>query len=177
VEQVAALKIGDPLLDDTEMGPVAFEQHRDAILAHIDRAVSEGAVLACGGGRPAGFGVGYYVEGTVLTDVRQPMNIANEEVFGPVVSVMPFSDERTALVEANSTSFGLTANVWTRDIDRALTVAHEMEAGYVWINGRGRRRVGQPFGGYKLSGIGKENSIEEIYGYTREKVIDIVHDS
>jgi betaine-aldehyde dehydrogenase len=177
VAQVAALRIGDPLLDDTEMGPVAFEQHRDRILAHVAGAVGDGAVLACGGGRPAGFDVGYFVQGTVLTDVTQSMAIANEEVFGPVVSVLPFTDPRKALADANSVRFGLTANVWTKDIDRALSMAHGLEAGYVWINGRGRRRAGQPFGGYKQSGIGKENSIEEVYSYTREKMIDIVHDA
>jgi betaine-aldehyde dehydrogenase len=139
-------------------------------------AKKEGAKLLHGGGVPKGdeFQRGYWIEPTVFGDVNMNMRIAKEEVFGPVMSVLKFSTDSEAITMANGIELGLTAAVWTNDINRALKVAQAVQAGYIWINGVGQHYRGVPYGGFKNSGIGREEGISELLSYTEEKVINIV---
>jgi betaine-aldehyde dehydrogenase len=172
-EQLGRLVIGDPLQPGVDLGPLAFGKHYERVLDYIEIGRKEGATLVCGGGRPAGFDRGFYVQPTVFADVRDDMRIAREEIFGPVMSVFRWRDADDVLRRANDTNFGLTANVWTRDISRAHRMARGFEAGYVYVNSSGGRPMGTSFGGWKHSGLGKENSLEELLSYTREKTISI----
>lgn len=168
---------GDPLSETSRQGTMIDRTQYDKSLSYIDIARSEGAVVATGGGTPTGerFGNGLFVSPTVLTGVRPDTRIANEEVFGPVLSVISFSDEYEALRIANGVGYGLTASVWTKDIDRALRVARHFEAGFVWVNGSGAHFPNVPYGGVKGSGVGgKEECLEELLSYTEEKVINIM---
>lgn len=173
LERVAELRVGDPCDEANDVGPVAFGAHHARVLDHIDRAKGAGATLAAGGGRPAGLDRGYFVEPTVFTDVTADMPIAREEVFGPVMAVLGFTDLDDAVRRANDSELGLTANVYTRDLRVAHRLANRLQAGYVYVNGTGRRPPGSPFGGWKQSGLGKENSHDEVLSYTREKTITI----
>ncbi|HET8591292.1 MAG TPA: aldehyde dehydrogenase family protein [Nakamurella sp.] len=168
---VAALRVGDPLHPDTDVGPLAFGAHYDRVLGHIDSAVREGARVVVGGGRPPSSPRGLFVAPTVFADVRPDMRIAREEIFGPVLAVIPWQDADEMLSQVNDLEYGLTANVWTDRLRDAHRVAAGIQAGTVWINGTGRIPSGVPFGGYKHSGIGKEGALEELLSYTQEKSI------
>ncbi len=148
-ERAAQIRLGDPMLDDTETGPVAFEEHRENVLRYIDIGRSEGAEVVTGGNRPQDPALrnGCFVEPTVLVDVTNDMRVAREEIFGPVVAVIPFETEREAIEIANSTPFGLAAGAWTRDVHRAHRVAHAIKAGSVWINSYRAVSFDAPFGG------------------------------
>lgn len=171
--RLSTLHIGDPMDPRTEVGPLAFRAHYERVLGYLDAARREGATVAHGGGRPAGLARGFFVEPTVLTDLDDGMTVVREEVFGPVMSVLIWHDVDEVVRRANATPFGLTANVWTRDITAAHRTAAALEAGYVYVNGTGRRPTGTPFGGWKSSGLGKENSLEELVSYTREKTVTV----
>ncbi len=168
---VGELRVGDPAEAGTDIGPLAFAGHRDRVLEHIEGARSEGGKITVGGGAPAGFDRGYYVEPTVIDGVTPDMKIAREEVFGPVAAIMPWSDYESMVETVNGLPLGLTANIWTNDQSKAMETARRVEAGLVWINGSGRKPLGVPFGGYKDSGIGREGSIDELLSYTRKKSI------
>lgn len=170
--KVRELKVGDPMNEDTDMGPLAFEQHYDRVMSYIKLGAEEGAVLITGGEQSNGKRKGYFVEPTVFTQVNNDMRIAQEEIFGPVVSVLKWTDLDDAIGCANDVEYGLTANIWTNNLSLAHRTARMMQAGYVWINGNGKRPLGSPFGGYKLSGLGKENSLEELISYTQEKNVN-----
>jgi betaine-aldehyde dehydrogenase len=176
VARVRALRLGDPLDPQTTMGPINSRAQFERVLAYIEAGRAQGARLATGGNRPRGaaFERGYWVEPTVFTEVDMSMRIAREEIFGPVLSVLRFRTEQEAIDMANDTDYGLTAAVWTRDIDRALRVAQRIEAGFVWVNGVGSHYRGVPYGGLKNSGVGREESLEEILDCTEEKVINIL---
>lgn len=165
------LRVGDPLEDDTDMGPLAFKAHYERVLGFIGDGLDEGATLLTGG--KSDRAPGYFVDPVVFSDVSQEMRIAREEIFGPVMSIIGWSgvDEVTAL--ANDSSFGLTASIWTKDLSAAHRLARDIEAGYVWINGSAKRVPGTPFGGFKLSGLGKESSIEEVLGFCRTKTVAV----
>jgi (Z)-2-((N-methylformamido)methylene)-5-hydroxybutyrolactone dehydrogenase len=165
-----AIKLGDPKAAETEMGPVATEPQYRKVLSFLDGASAEGATVAAGGQADSGLG-GFFVQPTVLTGVKPTMTVACEEVFGPVLSVIPFDTEEEALALANDTRYGLAGAVWTKDIHRGHRVAHAMRTGTVWINAY--RVVGPdvPFGGYGLSGLGRENGIEAVHEYTVTKAI------
>jgi betaine-aldehyde dehydrogenase len=171
IERVAKLKIGDPRNKATVIGPVNHKKHYERILGFIQSGKEEGATLAIGGARPSQLNKGYYVEPTVFTDVTMDMRIAKEEIFGPVVSILKWSDWDAVIKEANSTQFGLTANIWTNDLTLANKTAKAVQSGLVWINGAGGRVAGVPFGGYKLSGLGKEGDLSDLLSYTQEKTI------
>ena len=175
-ERVSALRLGDPVDADTEMGPMASKAQYEKAMRYIESARRDGAHLVTGGGRPAGseFRRGHFVEPTVFDHVTPEMRLAQEEVFGPVMAVMRWSEESEALRTANSLDYGLTASIWTRDISRAVRLSRQVEAGYVWINGSSRHFWGMPFGGVKSSGVGREESVEELLSYTELKAINVI---
>jgi betaine-aldehyde dehydrogenase len=173
VEHLSQLKTGDPMQEQTDVGPLAFRAHYERVLGYLATAKREGATVAYGGGRPAAAERGFFVEPTVLVDLDDSMTVVREEVFGPVMSVLAWRDVDDVVRRANATSFGLTANVWTRDVTAAHRTAAALEAGYVYVNGTGRRPTGTPFGGWKSSGLGKENGLEELLSYTREKTVTV----
>lgn len=171
LREVEALEVGDPRDPDTDIGPLAFRDHFDRVHSHIAAAKEDGARLLTGGGRPEGFPTGYYVEPTIFDDVTPQMRLAQQEVFGPVIALMHWSTEEEMLQLANGVEYGLTAKIWTRDMARAQRFTGGVQAGAVWVNDRGTKPTGLPFGGYKLSGLGKESSTEELLSYTQEKSV------
>ncbi|MGW3950187.1 aldehyde dehydrogenase family protein [Streptomyces sp. NPDC004752] len=176
VELIEARRIGDPLAEWSEQGTVINRTQYEKSLRYVEIAVNEGAKVATGGSRPSGpeFERGLYVAPTVLTDVTPDARIAREEVFGPVLAVIPFDTEDEAVQIANSVEYGLTASVWTRDLDRAHRVVRDFEAGHTWINGSSLHFPNVPFGGVKGSGVGREESLEELLGYTDIKAINVM---
>jgi len=177
VEKLVAMagqaKLGDPSQFETQVGPVTTPPQYQKILSYIDIAKGEGARCVLGGG-PAGAAEGggkYFVKPTIFTGVDNKMRIAQEEVFGPVLSVIKFKDEEEAVRIANDIAYGLGAGVWTQSVKRAHTMARRIKAGTVWVNTY--RAVGflMPFGGYKASGLGRENGAEAIDGYLQSKSV------
>lgn len=158
VDRLAALarevKVGDPTDPDVQMGPLISAAQRDRVEAHIAGARSDGATLVTGGGRPAGLDVGYYVEPTILSGVEPNSTIAQEEVFGPVLSVLRYRDDDDAVAIANNSRYGLSGAVWGDDVDRAVGVARRIRTGQIAVNGISP--AGAPFGGFRLSGLGRE---------------------
>jgi aldehyde dehydrogenase (NAD+) len=166
-------KMGDPMSSDTQIGPVTTRPQYEKILSYIDIAKNEGAKLLMGGEvatRPE-CGNGWFIEPTIFGDVNNQMRIAREEVFGPILSVIRFKDEADAIKIANDTRFGLAAAVWTQNIHRAHRVAHQLRAGTVWINAYRVVSFLTPFGGFKESGMGRENGIDSIREYTETKSV------
>jgi aldehyde dehydrogenase (NAD+)/betaine-aldehyde dehydrogenase len=176
VERVAALRLGDPLDDKSQMGPINSKRHYERVCAMVESGRQEGARLMTGGKRPPGeeFKRGYWLEPTVFADVKPSMRIAREEIFGPVLSVFSWRDEQEALTLANSTEYGLTASIFTNDLDAAFRAARAVKSGYVWINGASGHFYGTPFGGYKNSGLGREEGIDELLSYTETKTIHLM---
>lgn len=174
-ERVKKIRLGDPFLWSTQMGAMVSSAQLAKTEAYTRIALEEGARLVAGGKRPTGpeFEKGYWFEPTVFADVRQDMHIAREEVFGPVLSVLRWSDEADVLDMANSTEYGLTGVVWSKDTSRALRVAKRLESGYIWVNGSTVNAKTLPFGGYKNSGVGRERGLQELYSYTESKSIQI----
>ena len=176
LERVRKIKVGHPLDPQTNMGPINNKAQYHKVLSYIDLGRNEGGKLLHGGGIPKGdeFKRGFWVEPTVFGDMNMSMRLAKEEVFGPVMSIFKFHDEAEAVQMANAIELGLTAAVWTNDINRALRVAQSVQAGYVWVNAVGQHYRGVPYGGFKNSGTGREEGISELLSYTEEKVINIV---
>ncbi len=175
IDNVSAIKVGSPLDSDSNMGPINNRVQYEKVMQYIEIGRQEGADLVHGGGRPQGpqFEKGYWIEPTVFANVLPHMRIAREEIFGPVMSVFRFGTERQAVDLANDTEYGLTASLWTRDIDRALRLCQSIEAGYIWVNGVGSHFRNVPYGGLKNSGVGREEGMAEILSYTDEKAINI----
>jgi acyl-CoA reductase-like NAD-dependent aldehyde dehydrogenase len=173
VALAATARMGDPMSLDTQVGPVTTQQQYDKILGYIDIAKQEGAQVALGGvpaKRPE-CGAGWFVEPTVFAGVNNQMRIAREEVFGPVLSVIPFEDEEDAIAIANDSPYGLAAGVWTTSIKRAIRASERLEAGSVWVNTYRAVSFMSPFGGYKRSGLGRENGQDAIWSYLQTKSV------
>ncbi|MGB4138077.1 MAG: aldehyde dehydrogenase family protein, partial [Microbacterium sp.] len=173
-EAVAGIRQGLPWESGVQIGPMVSQNQQRRALGFIDRARAGGAEVLAGGGAPEGAERGWFVAPTVLDRVDPGDEVAREEVFGPVLSLLPFEDEEEAVAMANSVDYGLTGSVWTQDIDRAFRTAKRLQAGYVWINDTSTHFPGVPFGGVKLSGIGREESLEELMSYTQTRAINVV---
>ena len=167
---VSGIKVGDPMDPATQMGPLTMARQRDRVEGYIRAGRAEGARIACGGGRPSGFDRGYFVEPTVFTDVTPHMRIVQEEIFGPVVSVLTYRDEDEAAEKANNSSYGLSGAVYTADPERGYRMARRMRTGSVTINGM-IVDPKHPFGGFKQSGIGREGGPEGLENYIETKTI------
>ncbi len=164
-----AMRVGDPLDPTTQIGAIVDDNQLDRIMGYIDTGQKEGAKLAMGGERILAESGGYYVEPTVFDDVRNDMTIAQEEIFGPVLSTITFREPEEALEIANDTIYGLAAAVWTRDINKALKAAKGLRAGSVWVNCFDAGDMTMPFGGYKQSGFGRDKSLHAMEKYTQLK--------
>ncbi len=168
--RAAKIRLGDPMDETTQMGPLVSEAQLDKVMGYIRIGQEEGASLVCGGKRVSDLD-GYFVEPTVFADVTDEMIIAKEEIFGPVMSVLDFETEEEVIARANATEFGLSAGVFTRDLARAHRVVRALEAGTCWINTYNLAPVEMPFGGVKASGLGRENSKAAIEHYTQTKSV------
>jgi acyl-CoA reductase-like NAD-dependent aldehyde dehydrogenase len=177
VDKLVALgetaRMGDPSLDTTQVGPITTRPQFKKVLDYIEVAKNEGASCVLGGAKATRgeCGEGWFVEPTVFTEVKPEMRIAQEEVFGPVLSVIIFEDEEEAIAVANSTQYGLAAGVWTQNMGTAFTMAERLEAGIVWINTYRATSYLSPFGGYRRSGIGRESGLTAIREYLQEKSV------
>lgn len=174
-ELVSAIRVGLPTDSETQMGCLSTESQLVKTLQYVEIAKADGAKLLCGGRRldDGPLANGYFVEPAVFSGVTDDMRIAREEVFGPIISILKWTDEADVMQRVNALDVGLTAAIWTRDISRGHRMAAKVEAGYVWVNDVGTHMIGMPFGGYKQSGIGKEEAFEEMVGYTRDKNIHL----
>jgi betaine-aldehyde dehydrogenase len=173
VKRVDAMRVGDPMDPETQVGALVSEQHMHKVLSYIERGRSEGARLLTGGSRVTTgvLGRGFFIAPTVFDDCRDDMAIVREEIFGPVMSVLEFEDEREVIERANATEFGLAAGVFTNDLTRAHRVIAQLQAGTCWINQYNVTPVELPFGGVKLSGLGRENGRAAIEHYTQLKSV------
>ena len=162
---------GDPQRPDVMMGPLISEKQRNRVLGYIETGVREGATLAVGGGRPPDQPKGFFVEPTMFTDVDNSMTIAQEEIFGPVLVVIPFEDDDDAVRIANQSSYGLSGAVSSASMERAMSVARRVRTGTMGVNGGMWYGADVPFGGYKDSGVGRQNGIAGFDQYLEVKSI------
>ncbi|MGA8706514.1 MAG: aldehyde dehydrogenase family protein [Steroidobacteraceae bacterium] len=172
---IKQFKPGIPTDRATTMGAVVSKAQLDKILRYIEIGKAEGARLAAGGAIPSDprLAKGFFVEPTVFCDVNMTMRIANEEIFGPVLAVLSWRDEEAMFAQVNAVDYGLTASICTTNLSNAHRAARRVEAGYVWVNNAGPHYVGVPFGGYKQSGVGREESIEELFAFSQAKNVNI----
>ncbi|GAA3842600.1 aldehyde dehydrogenase family protein [Amycolatopsis tucumanensis] len=170
-EFASQVKIGPGLDPTTQLGPLVSQEQLDRVTSYLRQGIADGARALTGGGRHGDSG--YYVEPTVLVDVRDDMSVVREEIFGPVVAAIPFSAEDGLAAAANNTEYGLAAGIWTRDISRAHRVAKQIKAGSVWVNCYNGFDTAIPFGGYKQSGWGRELGAEAIDLYTQTKAVNV----
>lgn len=175
LERIKHIRMGDPLDPDTNFGPMVSFEHMESVLRYIELGKKEGARLLCGGARETSgiFGKGAYVQPTIFTDCRDEQTIVREEIFGPVMSVLNYDTVDKAITRANDTTFGLAAGVVTNDISLAHSVIHRLEAGICWINTWGESAAPMPVGGYKQSGVGRENGLATLAHYTQIKSIQV----
>ena len=173
VTRTSKMKLGDPMDPETHVGALISQEHLDKVMSYIEAGKTAGAKLVIGGVRPSdpALAGGYFVEPTVFDACTDDMTIVREEIFGPVMAVLTFRDEDDVIARANDTDYGLAAGVFTRDIQRAHRVVARLEAGTTWINNYNVTPIEMPFGGYKQSGIGRENSLTTINHYTQVKSV------
>lgn len=174
-ERFEAVEPGDPLDPETEMGCLVSEDQYEKVMNYVELGEQSDARLVCGGRHPEGeqYEDGFFVEPTLFVDVTMDMWIAQEETFGPILFVLEWSEEDDVLEQANDVKYGLTASIWTNDVTRAHQVAERIEAGYVWVNNAGPHFVGAPFGGWKQSGIGREEALDELLEFTQTKNVNV----
>jgi acyl-CoA reductase-like NAD-dependent aldehyde dehydrogenase len=175
-EIARSIRLGDPTDESTQMGPIVSERQRRRVLGYVELGAAEGGRVVAGGGTPQlepPFDRGFFVEPTVIADVENEMRVAQEEIFGPVAVVIPFTDEADALRKANDIQFGLGSALWTRDVARAHRVAPQIEAGMVWINDHHRLDAASPWGGVKDSGVGREGGWESFHEFTDVQSITV----
>ncbi len=175
VERIKSVRVGDIFEESTQMGPLVSQEQLERVVNYIDVGKQEGAEVLIGGNRieDNGLGDGYYVEPTVFVNVDNKMRIAQEEIFGPVLSVIAWDDEEEMIRQANDLPFGLFAGIWTQDIDKALSTARRLEAGGVMINDWYGEVPQAPHGGNKQSGVNREEGLETIASYTQVKHVSI----
>ncbi|MCS5615580.1 MAG: aldehyde dehydrogenase family protein, partial [Candidatus Marinimicrobia bacterium] len=172
-ERSKTIKLGDPMNLETQMGALISSEHFDKVISYIDKAKASGARLICGGSRYNSSETrdGYFVKPTIFADCEDGSPCVTDEIFGPVMSVLSFENEKEVIGRANDTKFGLAAGVFTQDINRAHRVINQLKAGICWINSWGDSPAEMPVGGYKESGIGRENGPETLKSYTQIKSI------
>ena len=170
-ERAENIVTGDPFDENTELGPLIHPDHWKRVNSYIAAGKAEGAKIAAGGGRPGKQKAGNYMDATLMVNVRSTMKVAQEEIFGPVVVAIPFSDEREAVALANDTQYGLASYIWTASSERANRVAASIESGLCWINSHNVRDLRTPFGGAKNSGIGREGGVYSFDFYMEEKTV------
>lgn len=173
LDRVRSIRVGDPFDPTTELGPLIHPEHWERVNGYLDIAREEGATVAVGGRRPPDRSGGNFLEATVLTDVRPGMRVEQEEIFGPVLTVLSFADEADALAIANDVRYGLAAYVWTENLARAHNLAAALEVGMVWVNSPNVRDLRTPFGGAKDSGIGREGGDYSFEFYTEQKSVQV----
>jgi acyl-CoA reductase-like NAD-dependent aldehyde dehydrogenase len=175
VAKVKGLKIGNPMKEDTQLGPIVSREQMEKVLSYIEIGKKEGATLLCGGTRVADpdLAKGFFVAPAVFGDVTNRMRIAQEEIFGPVVSVIRWNDYDAMIAQANDIAYGLGAGLWTETLPLAIKTAKALQAGTVWINTFNALTAGAPFGGYKKSGYGRECAFDTLLHYTQIKSVFI----
>ncbi|WP_406812492.1 betaine-aldehyde dehydrogenase [Histophilus somni] len=173
VERVSRIQCGDPQDPTTNFGPVIGFKHMESVLNYLEKGKEEGAKVLIGGERETSgdFAKGAYVQATVFTDCTDEMTIVKEEIFGPVMSILYYDNEEEAIARANNTEYGLAAGVVTQNLNKAHKIIHQLEAGICWINAWGESPAQMPVGGYKQSGIGRENGISTLAHYTQIKSV------
>ncbi len=173
VAKTKEMTVGDPFDPKTKVGALISAEHYERVTGYIKLAVQEGGTIVTGGKRPAGLDKGYYLEPTIITGLNRDCRVVKEEIFGPVVTVIPFDTEEEVLDQVNDTHYGLSASLWTNDLRRAHRVAGEIEAGIVWVNTWFLRDLRTPFGGMKQSGIGREGGVHSFEFYSELKNVCI----
>jgi betaine-aldehyde dehydrogenase len=173
VEQVKAMPVGDPMDPETQVGPVVADRQRTRVEGYIQSGREEGATVAVGGGRPKGLDKGFYVEPTVFSNVSNKMKIAQEEIFGPVLAVIPYDGDAEAVEIANDSHYGLCGSVYTADNDRGLGIARQVRTGTYMLNSGSPIDFATPFGGYKDSGVGREFGPDGVDIFLERKSISL----
>ena len=173
VERARRLRIGDPLREETEIGPLCYENHMNRVLSYANLAREEGAKLLTGGGRPEGMEQGWFVEPTAFLAGDNSARICQEEIFGPFATFLVYEDLDEALRIANDSEFGLVAYLWSQDLNVTMRAARELRAGTIWVNTPIFRELRAPFGGYKQSGIGRDGARGSLEFFTEPKTVSI----
>ena len=176
-DRVRALRVGHSLDPATEVGPLVHTGHFEKVMSYMDAAREDGATVAVGGERRTDLGPGNYVEPTLLTNADNTMRVAREEIFGPVLTAVSFDTEEQAVALANDTPYGLSGYIWTSDTGRAMRLANQVEAGMLWVNSENNRNLPSPFGGIKMSGIGRDGGDYSFDFYMETKNVCIAHDT